>query len=230
MDRTLDIVLPCYNPSSGWEEKVLDSIREIRRKIDGVVHLTLVNDGSSIELAPAIKKLEETLTDFTYIHQVPNGGKGKALRTGIRSTLSDRIIFTDIDFPYTTDSLLEIFHHLVDYDVVIGIRDASYYDNIPFRRKWISKILKQVNKILLRLPSADTQGGLKGMNEKGRAVFLETGIDRYLIDLDFLKRVGKRKLRFKECVVQLKKGIEVSEMGYRILIDELSNFIQILFR
>ena len=230
MNRALDIVLPCYNPSDGWEEKVVESIQDIRSRIEGTVHLTLVNDGSTKELGPAVSRLEETLEEFSYVHQVPNGGKGKALRTGIQTSQSNRVIFTDIDFPYTTESLLAIYRNLDKYDVVIGVRDDSYYDNIPFRRRWISKVLKQVNKLLLRLPSADTQGGLKGMNERGRAVFLQTDIDRYLIDLDFLKRVGKSKLRFKECVVQLKEGIEVSEMGYQILIDEMTNFIKILFR
>lgn len=230
MDRSLDIVLPCYNPSPGWENTIVANIVELRSLITGTVHLTLVNDGSISDFSEAIAYLKAEIKDFTYIHQTPNGGKGKALRTGIARTTSNKVIFTDIDFPYTTKSFISIYKELSNHDVVIGVRDKSYYENIPSKRRFISRVLKQVNKTLLRLPSSDTQGGLKGMTSAGRAIFLQTDIDRYLIDLDFLKRVGKSTLRFKEQVVQLRKGIEVSEMGYSILIDEMRNFLKILFR
>lgn len=229
MTSSLDIVLPCYNPLPHWEDTVIRNIEYISKSIDRV-HLIVVNDGSKQDLSSAIAKLKKEIPQLTYVDLKVNGGKGKALRAGIRQTKSEQVIFTDIDFPYTKESFMNIYQELLHHDVVIGVRDRSYYDNIPAKRRYISKLLKQVNKSLLRLPSSDTQGGLKGMSAAGRDVFLQTEINRYLIDLDFLQLVGKTDLRFKEVVVELRPDVAISEVGLKILSSELKNFFKILFR
>lgn len=43
----IDLVLPCYNPPSGWEERVATHFREVERLFSPVrFHLFIVSDGS----------------------------------------------------------------------------------------------------------------------------------------------------------------------------------------
>jgi glycosyltransferase involved in cell wall biosynthesis len=192
------------------------------------LHIIAVNDGSSADLSDGVAYLDSHLSAFTYIDLSVNRGKGAALRAGMRASKAPLVLFTDIDFPYTMDSLLKVHKSLDDCDVAIGVRNASYYEQIPARRRMISKALKRVNQLLLRLPSTDTQGGLKGMRAAGRDVFLQTTIDRYLIDMDFLKLVGKQQLSLTEVEVDLREDVVLSEMSVKVLASELGNFVKIL--
>lgn len=228
MPHALDIVLPCYNPLPGWEVRIVEAVRLIEHEIDDL-HIIMVNDGSSADLAAGVAYIESQLPVFTYVELPINCGKGAALRAGMRVSTAPVVLFTDIDFPYTLDSLLKVHKSLDQTDVAIGVRNASYYEQIPARRRIISKALKRVNQLLLRLPSTDTQGGLKGMRASGRDVFLRTTIDRYLIDMDFLKRVGREQLSLTEVEVDLREDVVLSEMSIKVLASELGNFFKILF-
>ena len=71
-------------------------------------------------------------------------------------------------------------------NVVIGVKDQSYYDHVPPLRRSISRVFRFFVRSLLRIPTDDTQCGLKGFDQVGKAVFLKTTIDRYLFDLEFV--------------------------------------------
>lgn len=228
MSHALDIVLPCYNPLPDWEVRIVEAVRHIEETIADI-QVIAVNDGSTVDLAPGIDYLQAHLSAFSYVDLGVNRGKGAALRAGMRESTAPLVLFTDVDFPYTIDSLLKVYRSLGSSDVAIGVRNASYYQHIPTKRRLISKALKKVNQLLLRLPSSDTQGGLKGMRASGRELFLQTTIDRYLIDMDFLKRVGKHNLSLAEVEVDLRDDVMMSEMSIKVLVSELGNFLKILF-
>ena len=79
----------------------------------------------------------------------------------------------------------------------------------------------------LRIPTDDTQCGLKGFNAKGKEVFLQTSIDRYLFDLEFVFLSARKKLTLKKVVVELRPGIELSYMRWGVLMQEFGNFLKI---
>jgi hypothetical protein len=92
-----------------------------------------------------------------------------------------------------------IMDNLESYDVVFGIKNKAYYKQLSLQRKLVSKILQLFIKILFpRLPVSDTQCGLKGMNLKGKAIFLHTKTDRYLFDLEFILNAAKSKLTLNQ--------------------------------
>ena len=70
----------------------------------------------------------------------------------------------------------------------------------------------------------------KGFNEEGAKVFLDTQIDRFLFDLEFIKLSAKRKKRIALQEVELKPNIIFSKVGFGILFRESLNFIKVLFR
>lgn len=99
----IDLVLPCYNPPSGWEERVATHFREVERLFSPVrFHLFIVSDGSRRGYEPeTIDRLRQLIPDVCVVDYKPNRGKGYALREAVKRCTSPYIIYTDYDFPYT---------------------------------------------------------------------------------------------------------------------------------
>ncbi|MBI3136285.1 MAG: glycosyltransferase [Bacteroidetes bacterium] len=230
--KHLSLILPCYNPPVNWEKIVVESVKSIAEKTGQQLQLIIVNDGSTKNTEPEkVEFIRRSLPDFEWISYTENRGKGYALRQGVAKANSDLMIYTDIDFPYLESSFLGLYKTLQQgYDVVPGHRGKEYYSKTPFLRKVISKFLRWTLKTFLRLPTDDSQCGIKGFNQKGAAVFMDTRIDRFLFDLEFIKLSSKRKLRFQKVEVELKPNVIFSKVNGRILLRESVNFFKVLFR
>jgi glycosyltransferase involved in cell wall biosynthesis len=231
-DQKLDIVLPCYNPIANWAQNIIQSLAALEKLLPGtLLHVYLVNDGAQHGITDQdIKLLQDTLPQFTYISYPENRGKGYALRQGVSQTTGEYCIYTDIDFPYTEQSLVHVFNALrkEKADIAVGVRDENYYSNVPPARVKISKTLRFFARKLLLLPVSDTQAGLKGFNQKGKAIFLETEIDRYLFDLEFLFEAARNpELKIHPVKVALKPGIVFSKMNSKILMTEGYSFARL---
>lgn len=235
MGSGIDIILPCYNPISGWADTVIESVEKLRSALPDVpIRIILVNDGSSAGVAlEDIDRLRKAVPAFKYISYTQNRGKGYALREGTAAAENELQIFTDIDFPYEEDSLIKLYHELKEgkADIVAGIRDAEYYKGVPEGRKRISKFLRWLLRTFLNLEITDTQCGLKGFNAKGKALFLTTRINRFLFDMEYIFLASNNKgVSLKGCQVRLKPGIVFSKVQWGILAQEGLNFLSILFR
>lgn len=225
----LAIVLPCYNPKINWEENVIKNYLEIKT-LTGIDHILLciVNDGSTVGINDQqTNKIKEQIKDFIYINCKNNKGKGYALRKGLYTINAESYIYTDIDFPYEITSLLKLYKELDKKDVVIAVRNKSYYEQLPLIRKVISKMLQQFIKFFFKMPTSDTQGGLKGFNKKGKEIFLKTKVNRYLFDMEFIYLASK-SLKIGVIEANLKQDIEFSGMNFKILFSEALNFFKIL--
>jgi glycosyltransferase involved in cell wall biosynthesis len=231
----LSIVLPLYNPLPNWSDTIVNSIRAIQERLPQLVlQLIVVNDGSNNTILESdIASLEPLVDDFQYIAYAQNRGKGYALRQGIAVVSHELCIYTDIDFPYTVDSFVALFEQLqtANWDVVVGIRDANYYKHVPAFRKFISKVLRFFIKLLLSIQITDTQCGIKGFNAKGKKLFLQTTIDRYLFDLEFVfLSSNDKEVEISSLPVTLRPEIVFSKINLRILLTESRSFLKLLFQ
>lgn len=228
---SLTVVLPCYNPVEGWAENIVTCFGAIKRQIPGT-RLLLVNDGSLTISTEAIKSAFAGHTDIEVVSYAENKGKGYALRQGIGKADTDLIIYTDVDFPYTHNSFTKIYTTLAanHTDVAIGIRGEEYYTHLPKARVRISKLLRWFIKKFLRIPTDDTQCGLKGMNRAGKDVFMQTSINRYLFDLEFVFLSARKKLVIKTVEVQLRPEVVLSRMNFTVLSQEFGNFLKIFLK
>jgi glycosyltransferase involved in cell wall biosynthesis len=228
----VSIILPCYNPPVNWMENIALNFSKIQETVPDV-ELIIVNDGSTKNFNPAEAAIFFSNTKGIKLVNYPqNHGKGYALREGVKAANSDWIIYTDIDFPYTHESFLKVFEILknANSDMAIGIRGEEYYKHLPKARIYISKLLRACIRIFLQIPTDDTQCGLKGFNQKGKEVFLQTNIDRYLFDLEFIFLAARKKLSLQTTEVKLKSDIQLSKMNWKILLHEFGNFFRIFIR
>ena len=231
---TLDIILPAYNPLPGWESIVINRYLSLKNRLAGIkLQLIIVNDGSDkMDDSGVINLLKASIPDLIWIAYEKNKGKGHALRQGAAVSSSDFIVYTDIDWPYTEESMIGLINLLIeDAHAVIGIRDEAYYSHLPDARRRISKWLRTINGKVLRLKVNDTQAGLKGFRKNVKEIFMSTTINRYLFDLEFIYLLsGKKDLEVIGFPINLRPEIKFSKMNKKILFQEARNFIKIWLR
>ena len=228
LSRKIDLVLPVYNPNKGWLDQVQANRQLLAAACGEEIRLIIVDDGSEKNLGIEPNTFQETV----QLIKLPfNQGKGAALRKGFEAADAPIVLFTDIDFPYEINSIVKVVRSIENgADVSLGYREDDYYDRVPLFRKIMSESFRFVLKTILRFPITDTQCGLKGMNQRGKDIFMQTKIDRFLVDMEFIKRAVKAKnLRIEPVVVQLRYDVVFSKMGIRVIIGELMNFMRIFF-
>ena len=231
---SLDIILPAYNPLPGWEEIVIGRFQSLVKALPDVkIRLFIVNDGSlRLDEKHSAGLLREVIPDLQWISYTENRGKGYALRQGVKKSTADFVVYTDIDWPYTEESMIGVVRTLTaDADAVIGKRDENYYTHLPPARRRISRMLRSFNARLLRLKVDDTQAGLKGFRNHVKDIFLSTTIDRYLFDLEFIYLISaKKEIKVIGYPIALRPGITFSKMNRQILFQEARNFLKIWLR
>ena len=229
----LSLILPCFNPQQGWERNVVNAYNAFCERIGEQAELIVVADGVSDSVTTASTDwLRKQIPKLQFISYAGNRGKGYAIRQGVAQATGELLMYTDIDFPYKHESFLKIYAALKsgNTDLAIGIRGSEYYTHLPQARVRISKILRWFIKKFLRIPTDDTQCGLKGFNQKGKEVFLQTTINRYLFDLEFIFLAARKKLSIKTVEVELRPEIVLSKMNWKILMQEFGNFLKIFVR
>ena len=230
--RRISIVLPCYNPPAGWDQIVIEEVKYIGHLFpDQDIEVIIVNDGSDTDEQQAFQRCQSVLPHCILIDYEVNKGKGHAVREGVAKATGDIIIYTDIDFPYDRLSTIKIITTLIkdDLDVALGQRDQSYYKSIPMQRRLISKFLQSIIKRSLSLKTSDTQGGLKGFTQQGKIIFLQTTIDRYLFDLEFIKMLSlKSEIKIGLVVISAKEDIKMKHMGLSQLWQSAQDFLSLL--
>ena len=195
--------------------------------------MIVVDDGSPNENARAIflrlTEIEPRSRVIAYPDSI-NRGKGYALRKGVDFSAADYQLVTDADFPYTIESMRRIVATLLERGgIAAGNRDTAYYEKVPFSRRLLSRSLRWLLRNVLRQPIGDSQCGLKGFDEAGKKIFLETTIDRFLFDLEFLMLADGR-VPVTPVPVELRAGVTFSKVGWKILATEGRNFLWLLLR
>lgn len=229
----LDIVLPLYNPKSGWAEDIVRQYEQISLRLEEKCHtrLIVVDDGSTQDNSLGMKHLKESLgAAITLVNYDTNRGKGFALRQGVAESEADIIIYTDHDIPYTYGSMESLVNLILSDEqvqVVIGHRDENYYKDLPWHRVKVSHYLKTINRFILGLNTDDTQCGLKAFRQSIKPIFLETNTDRFMIDIEFLRRLKRRKIRVYVLDVQSRAGVVMSTLGFRTILSELVSYTKI---
>ena len=187
--------------------------------IDLILPVYNPDEGWELTVVSKYKELE-VLWKHADIHlYVINDGSER----GFEKVVTDYILYTDHDFPYTLDSMSRVLEMLQrGVDVVVSTRDKAYYDCLPFSRRLISRFVRGCNRYLLRMNYSDTQAGLKGFNRKGRFIFLSTCIDTYLFDLEFVyKACHHPDLVIEEIPVKLREAVCFPVFGIETYWKEL---------
>lgn len=230
----LNVIVPCYNPPADWEQALAAKLSGFRLAVAGKVDqvgLIVVNDGSPSNATELnFKALREKIPGVIVVSYAENRGKGYALRQGVTRSDADFHLVTDADFPYNMESMKRIVETLLSKGgIAAGNRDTGYYAHVPLFRRVISKVLRWTLRNVLQQPISDSQCGLKGFDNAGKKIFLDTTIDRFLFDLEFLM-LAKGQVEVTPVPVELREGVVFSKVGLKILATEGRNFLKLLIK
>ena len=116
----ISVIIPSYNE----EETILEVLRDIHQQsIENIQFEVIVVDDASTD---DTSKLLKGTPDFydKYIKLDTNGGKGAAIRAGLKEATGDYILFQDADLEYSPNEYGDLLKPILlfDADFVIGSR------------------------------------------------------------------------------------------------------------
>ncbi len=228
----LDLILPCWNPSGQWVESLIRHYHELTSLMPEVpVQLILVNDGSRENFTSQhIAWLEAAIPGIIIVDNKVNRGKGYAVRSGVKHARHAYQVYTDLDFPFGVRAVKQVYDALCQgTDIVAGERGEAYLRELPRKRRMITRISRAMNRFILRLKVDDAQAGLKGFNRRGKDVLLQTEIDGFLYDSEFIYKAGKYpRLKMSTVPVLCRPDIRFSAFRTKLLLKELRNYLKII--
>ena len=232
MLKSIDLVLPCYNPPADFVNMVSKYFQHLKTYFpDRQLNLFVVNDGSSFNFTDIhigqLRSIQESVQIISY---PSNRGKGYALRKAVAETGSPLVLYTDYDFPFRVESIIKVVEELdKGADIVLVSRNHDYLHALPLIRQFYSLMSRVLNRIFLRLRYYETQGGLKGFNLKGKEIFMKTTINEFLFDTEFIYRASLQKdVRMVNVPGITREDLKLNKVPVRVIKKELINFYKIL--
>ena len=215
------VVVPCFN-----EARRLDTaaLRTLAERLDDVV---IVDDGSTDDTAAIA-----SAAGFTVLRLTENGGKGEAVRHGLRHALAagaDVVAYLDADLATPIEEVLRLFA-VVDedggdedagaIDVVLGSRIAHLGAQIERRagRHYLGRLFATTASLALGLGVYDTQCGAKVFRATpALATALSTPFrSRWAFDVELLGRLldaGSSSDRWREVPLRRWRDVDGSQLS-----------------
>lgn len=169
----------------------------------------------------------------TVHHYTPNRGKGYALRHGASFARNELVVFIDADLDIHPDGVEPLVQLLerTPADVVVASKihpqsNVSY----PLFRRFQSRVLRRIVRLLFALSVADTQTGLKVFRaEVLRTCLPHVTSEGYAFDLELLVLANDHHYKLLEGPLELDFRFS-STTGARAVVDVLRELIRLYRR
>jgi len=204
-DHDLTVIIPAYN-----EEKRLPwTLRQLTQYLDdwGVDYRVLVADDGSTDCTASLTR--DLGPRFSTLRLIPQGGKGRAVRTAMLRATGRVVAFTDADLPFELSALRQGYEWIRhnESEVVFGARDIEGAGNVAKRRIMRRMATFAFREIVRRLVSrdvTDTQCGLKLFSRRAALeIFARATIDGFAFDTEVVLLTHQLALPFRRVPVTL---------------------------
>ena len=201
----LTIVIPMFNEARRIAPFLNDVAKYVNRCTVSC-EIILVDDGSTDETIPLIKKLLEQHIPCIYrIEQLEhNQGKGSAVRTGMLAARGRYVLFLDADGSTAItelDNFIPAFS--ADHDIYIAIRAKKHA--APLKRKLFGYGYIFLANCILGMELSDFTCGFKCYSlQAARTIFSRQRLNNWSFDAEDLFIAKKFNYRIKEIPVYWK--------------------------
>lgn len=150
------VIVPAFNEERALPVVLAALARLRERGIDVVV----VDDGSTDASAQVAREAGVRVIQLEH-----NSGKAAAVRAGLATVTSDKVVVIDADGTYPADAIPEVVRLLDEYDVVVGVR-TSGREHIPPLNRIGNGVIRTAVHWFSGFRSADPLTGLYGLHRR----------------------------------------------------------------
>ncbi len=168
-------------------------------KADGF-SIVVVDDGSGEKY----RELFNKCTPFAHIlHHTKNGGKGKALKTGLvyitEHFEKDAVVVTvDADGQHTAQDALAVCRLAEASPATLVLGSRRLAGDIPLRSRFGNGVTRFIYRIATGLKVHDTQTGLRAFDTALIPALLKISGDRYEYEMNMLLQFARDKVKIVE--------------------------------
>jgi len=206
----LSIVIPALNEST----KIARDVEMAAEFLDGnnfQGEIIVVDDGSADNTAQVAESVKVPPgMRLSVIRYQQHRGKGYAVRTGIKQTSGEYVMFADSGYCVPYGNALQGLEMLRDEtcDIAHGSRKLKMSDirrDQPWRRRISSRLFKWFIHKLLQMPPSltDTQCGFKIYKGKvARQLYSQCISDGFMFDVEIILRAQKQGYKIREFPIE----------------------------
>lgn len=206
----LSIVIPAFEESGKIARDVVaaaDFLQAHGMKGEVIV----VDDGSVDRTAQTARAVDiPPNIRLNVIRYEQHRGKGYAVRTGMKATEGQYVMFADCGLCIPYGNALQGLEMLKDdtYDIAHGSRrhiESDILRDQPWHRRTLSRMFKSTVRTILRVPRqlTDTQCGFKVYKgDVARELYGECITDGFMFDIEIILRAVKKGYRIGEFPVE----------------------------
>ena len=236
----LSVILPAY--------RLAKVIAANLRRVDGVLaalgrpyEIVPVDDGSGDGTGDALAALaEEFRADgrgegrLRPVLLQENGGKGNALRAGLKASRGDLVLLLDADLDLAPEALPAFFEEMdrSGADIVIGSkRHPRSQIDYPFSRRIASAVYYGIVHLLTGLPVTDTQTGMKLFRRPAiEWAFDRMLVKRYAFDVELLAIAHDAGFKVSEAPIHMEYGNKRGALTLANVKSVLTDTLAIFYR
>lgn len=199
----LSVIIPAYNE----EKRIADTLRSVDaylEKQDYDYEIIVVVNNSHDRTYDVVKQLEATTIQKATAMNLPEGGKGNAVKRGIlEKARGDIIMFMDADNATPISEIAKFLPQFQQgYDVVIGSRYTNP-DLVKVHQPFYRIVLSRASNLLIQLLAVpgikDTQLGFKAFTAAAaKDIFPLVTVLRWGFDMEVLTIARARGYKIKE--------------------------------
>jgi dolichyl-phosphate beta-glucosyltransferase len=225
----LHYVIPVYNGKTGLARNVRTLHEFLESRFRDPYEIVLCDDGSTDGSAGAAAEIAAARPRVRAVGYAVNRGRGGAIKFAAESCPEGFIIYSDLDFPRTSelDPLLLMAERLSETPVIIGSR---FHPGSRTERIWKRNLVGQAHRLAVRrlfpgLNISDPDMGFKGFRqpEFGRLNRLSR-MNRWSWDLEVLVIARRNGLPIEEMPVDWRERFEEYSTSVNLLRDGWEEF------
>ncbi|MEG0493219.1 MAG: bifunctional glycosyltransferase family 2/GtrA family protein [Clostridia bacterium] len=195
------VIIPAYKPDA----RLIPYAQAL--KAAGVGKVVIVDDGSGEESRAVFDAIvqDEVVHILSYM---PNGGKGVALKAGLRYVKDEcpnqRVIVTaDADGQHTVEDVLRMCASMEENGegLLLGSRDFSS-ENVPPKSRTGNRITSVVFKLLYGRWVGDTQTGLRAFTRELLPTMIAVRGNRYEYEMNVLIEMASLRLPMRPLPIE----------------------------